>query len=158
MRGMTSFRIALPLFGVLSFLAIGCADTKHDNHDRHHGDRDVSIDRHDRARDDDVVVVDRSRDHAWDTTHRGLDEVPRQAVRVGRRDESTPGLYVRPNREGRIYVYSEEGDRVIYSGRLHRHEEFVADPDRDVITIEGKRVSGVRFRKGDHYRLYWLPD
>jgi hypothetical protein len=154
---MTSERTAISLFAFLSLIAAGCGDVDRDHTDRRR-DRDVAIERHDRARDDDVIVVDRSRDSDWDRSHRGLDEVPREAVRVGRRDESGPGLYVRPNREGRIFVYSEEADRVVYSGRLHRHEEFVADPDRDDISIDGKRVAGVRMRKGDHYRLYWLPD
>lgn len=86
----------------------------------------------------------------------GLRGIPRDAIRL-QRDEG-PEMRVRPEREGRIYVYDERNDRIAYDGRLHPKEEFVAIPDRNEVTIDGRRVDGVRLDPKSRYQLYYLRD
>ena len=59
-------------------------------------------------------------------------------------------------RDGRVYVYDEDDDRVVYTGRLYRGEEFVADPDRDLLAVNGKRLDDVNLRSAHRYRVYFM--
>src|SRR5918993_219371 len=81
---------------------------------------------------------DSLRDRDRDRDGGGLDETPRDAVRV----EEGVGRTLRyeADRDGRVYVYDEDDDRVVYSGNVYRGEDFVVDPDADVLSVNGKRL------------------
>jgi hypothetical protein len=87
---------------------------------------------------------------------RGLRGIPRDAVRL-EKDEG-PEMRVRPNQEGRIFLYDPRADRIAYEGRLKTHEEFVAIPDRDSVTIDGRRIESARLDRKARYQLYFLRD
>ena len=111
-----------------------------------------------RGGDDDEVVgrdPDRRRDDAT-REGRGLSQIPREAVKV----EEGVGESLRydADRDGRVYVYDEDDDRVVYSGNLYRGEEFVVDPDSDVLSAGGKRLGDVNLRAKHRYRLYFMRD
>src|SRR5437868_11498672 len=73
-------------------------------------------------------------------TPRGLDEVPTTATRV---DEGNAArLTYSPTRDGTLYVYDADDDRVILSTRVRRDERFVLDPDANRATIDGRTVLG----------------
>jgi len=151
-------------------LAAGCSDddkhkTASAKRDRDHDGIADKYDRHpDRAtpKDDEVIlsrdrVSDRDRLSDRDVALRGLDEIPRDAKRV---DEATSGDRVRYTalNDGRVYLYDEVDDHVVYSGKVYRDESFVADPQRDMLSVNGKRLADVNLRAGHPYRLYFLRD
>lgn len=110
--------------------------------------------RDDRLDDDDDAVI--SRDRVGSDRLRGLDEIPRDAVRV---DTGTgTKLSYDPKRDGRVFLYDEDDDRVVYSGRVYRDEDFSADPDDDELLVNGKKIDEVNLRAKHRYRLYFLPN
>jgi hypothetical protein len=152
-------------------LAAGCADDDADRSTsaRRDRDRDGIADRYDRRpdrasrRDDDVIL---SRDRISDRDRlsdrdrvtldlRGLSEIPRDAKRVDEARTGEPVRYTALN-DGRVYLYDEVDDRVVYSGKVYRDEAFVADPERDMLSVNGKRLADVNLRAGHAYRLYFL--
>jgi hypothetical protein len=145
-------------------LASGCADDDHSKtrRDRDHDGIADRYDRHpDRAdRGDDVIGRDRVRDRDLDRPRdrdrdrRGLDDIPRDAVRV----EEGEGhrLRYRAEHDGRVYVYDEDDDRVVYTGKLYRDEDFLADPERDVLSVNGKRLDDINLRAAHRYRVYFM--
>jgi hypothetical protein len=156
-----SFAAAL-LAGTL--LVGGCeSDSK-----SHDSDHDGIADKYDRRpnspsrKDDDVISRDPldRRDDTLDrasSDRRGLDDVPRDAVRV----DSGTGMDVLrypARRDGRIYVYDQTDDRVVYKGKLNGGEEFVMDPSRDVLSVNGKRLEDVSLRERHVYRVYFMRD
>jgi hypothetical protein len=152
-------------------LAAGCDDDDKARHTsaRRDRDRDGIADRYDRhpdrasPRDDEVIlsrerISDRDRPLAErDLELRGLAEIPRDAKRV---DEGRTGDRVRYTalNDGRVFLYDEADDRVVYSGKVYRDEAFVADPEADMLSVNGKRLADVNLRAGHAYRLYFLRD
>ena len=149
-----------PAFAAVALAALfaaGCeeSDSSSTTRDR---DRDGISDRYDRRptsddRLDDDVVIGRNRSDR-DRDRRGLSEIPRDAVRV---EQGTgKALRYEAERDGRVYVYDEDDDRVVYTGKLYRGEEFVADPDRDLLAVNGKRLDDVNLRSAHRYRVYFM--
>jgi hypothetical protein len=160
-----TFRKPTLAAGVLAaLLAVGCDDNdKSSTSSSRDRDRDGVADKYDRHpnssdRLDDDVVIGRDRDRldrvdrAGST--RGLDEIPRDALRVHLEDPDH--LRHKPDHDGRIYVFDEDADRVVYDGRLKRGENFVAEPGKDAVTIDGKRIGNANLNAKHHYRLYFL--
>ena len=88
-----------------------------------------------------------------DRSPRGLQDVPTTATRV---DEGAgPRLTYSPTRDGTIYVYDSDGDRVILSTRLRQDERFVLDPDANRATVDGRTVLGTGLNPRNRYRLYF---
>jgi hypothetical protein len=150
---------ALTLVAVVASLGVGCADNDGGKDRSRDKDRDGipnSADprpnRPDRAADD----LYRDRDGAGDRVGGGVRGIPRDAIRL-EKDEG-PEMRVRPNRDGRIFLYDPRAERVEYEGRLLAKEEFVVNPGRDSITIDGKRVDRVQLRPNVRYELYFLRD
>ena len=158
---MISHKPALATGVLAALLAVGC-----DNNDKsstsstRDRDRDGIADKYDRHpntsdRLDDDVIIGRERDRVErPDSRRGLDEIPRDALRVNLEDPDR--LRHKPERDGRIFVYDEEADRVVYDGKLYRGETFIADPAKDVVSINGKRVGDASLRPNHRYRLYFL--
>lgn len=137
-------------------------------------DRDGISDRYDRSPtraddrlSDDEAILTRRRDSDLDRTSsrdrvrddrdlRGLSDVPRDAVRVEEGEGQT--LRYEAARDGRVYVYDEDDDRVVYTGKLYRGERFIADPDKDVLSVNGKRLGDVNLRSAHRYRVYFARD
>jgi hypothetical protein len=149
---MTKTTKTLTLLAVVASLGVGCSEN--DNH-------------HDRSRDKDRDgIPNRADPHpnrpdlpaggVYDRDRGGMRGIPRDAIRL-EKDEG-PEMRVRPNQDGRIFVYDPRADRIAYEGRLRAKEEFIAVPDRDSITIDGRRVEGARLTSRDRYELYFLRD
>ena len=147
-------------------LAIGCEDTDdRSTSTRRDRDGDGIADRYDRSpnrseRPDDDVILSRDRDsdrdldRDLDRTRPGLSEIPRDATQV--REGEGRAIRYEATRDGRVYVYDEDDDRVVYTGKLYRGEEFVADPDRDLLAVNGKRLDDVNLRSAHRYRVYFM--
>jgi len=136
---------------VAAAFVIGCEENDKKSSDR---DRDGIPNRADPRPDRPDLPAD---DDRYDRDRGvGMRGIPRDAVRL-EKDEG-PEMRVRPNRDGRIYVYDPRSERVEYEGRLHAKEEFVVNPDRDSITIDGKRVDRVQLSPKVRYELYFLRD
>jgi hypothetical protein len=84
---------------------------------------------------------------------RGLDEVPTTATRVDEGDAAR--LTYSPTRDGTLYVYDADDDRVILSTRVRRDERFVLDTDANRATIDGRTVLGTGLSARHRYRLYF---
>jgi hypothetical protein len=162
-------RWTLAALAVVMTLAVGCEDSDSSStSSRRDRDGDGISDRYDRKptddnlrrsdpRDDDVVgrTPDRAR---RDTTlardvPRGL---PRDVVKV---DEGVGDpLRYEAERDGHVYVYDEDDDRIVYDGKLYRGEQFIVDPESDVLSAGGKRLDDVNLRAQHRYRLYFARD
>jgi len=90
-----------------------------------------------------------------DSDLRGLADLPKDAVRV---DQGRARLHYTADRDGHIYLFDENDDRVIYSGKIQKGQDFIVEPDREVMLLNGKSFDDVRLRSGDHYRVYFLRD
>jgi hypothetical protein len=148
----------LVVCAVAAAFAIGCEDTNKTINDRDHDGIADKYDRHpDRAtkRQDDVLT-DRRRDDLRDRDLRGLDEVPRDARRVDLGDG--PRVTYHADRGGRVYLYDVDADRVIYSDKVRRGDEVVADPDRGSLELNDRRLSDITLPARHAYRMYFLPD
>jgi hypothetical protein len=135
---------ALSAIALAVSLTAGCSSHDEDHHDRSH-DR-IETRRPDYPPPGAGPVY----------TDRGVREIPRDAIRL-EKDEG-PEMRVRPEREGRIFLYDERDGRIAYEGQLHPKEEFVAIPERNEVTIDGRRVEGVRLDPHARYQLYYLRD
>jgi hypothetical protein len=168
---MTARKPILAAVALAMSLAIGCEDTDDSSTStRRDRDGDGIADRYDRypnsddRRDGDVILsrerYDRDRDLDGDLdrtsrTRPGLSEIPRDATQVREGEGRT--IRYEATRDGRVYVYDEDDDRVVYSGKLFRGENFVADPDRDVLSVNGKRLDDINLRSAHRYRIYFDP-
>jgi hypothetical protein len=141
-----------PLLAVVAALGVGCSENDHHSDRSGDKDRDGIPNRADpHPNRPDLPAGDVRYDRAGD-----LRGIPRDAIRL-EKDEG-PEMRVRPNQDGRIYVYDPRADRIVYEGRLRAKEEFIAIPERDSITIDGKRVDSARLNSRDRYQLYFLRD
>jgi len=147
-------KFAVAALAGASFAAVGCSDNKSDKH--HNGTSDRG---HGGVADKSDPRTDRPEDYRG-TAGRyggGLDSIPREAERLTN-DEGNE-MHVRPNVNGRLYIYDDRDDRIVYEGPLRRHEELVAIPDRGTLTIDNKRLDeNIRWNPKAHYRLYFLRD
>ena len=105
----------------------------------------ISRDPDPRDRDDTGRAADRRR--------AGLEEIPSDAVAV-EGGEGT-GLRYEPARNGTIYVYDVDEDRVVFVGRLQTKERFVLDPSGNRATVDGKTVFRSDLNPRNRYRLYF---
>ena len=103
----------------------------------------------------DRVGDDRLGDSRDDTgrASRGMDEVPRTATRVDEGDAAR--MSHTPTRDGTLYVYDADDDRVVLSTRVRRDERFVLDTDANRATIDGRTVLGTGLTARHRYRLYF---
>jgi hypothetical protein len=85
---------------------------------------------------------------------RGIDEIPTSASRV---DEGNgPRLTYSPRRDGTLYVYDADDDRVVYSGGVRADDRFSLDP-ADRATVNGRTVLGTNLNPNHRYRIYFDP-
>ena len=157
--------LTLSVLSLAMALAVGCEDMRSsDSSTRRDRDRDGISDKYDREPtgddrrrsedDDDVIGRDPDRRRS-DTLDRPRD-VPRDAVKVEEGVGDT--LRYEADRDGRVYVYDEDDERVVYSGNLYRGEDFLVDPDSDVLSVNGKRLGDVNLRAQHRYRVYFMRD
>ena len=99
---------------------------------------------------DPVIAREPDRDSS---RRRGMDEIPREAVAV--EGGEGKGLRYEPARDGTIYVYDVDDDRVVYVGRLQSKERFVLDPEGNRATIDGTAVFRSDLNPRNRYRLYF---
>ena len=107
---------------------------------------------------DPVIAREPDRDSDRDTDRdsdrrRGMSEIPREAVAV--EGGEGVGLRYEPARDGTIYVYDIDADRVVYVGRLQSKERFVLDPSGNRATVDGKTVFRSDLNPRNRYRLYF---
>lgn len=163
----------LAILAVATFGSIGCEEMGgSSSSSRHDRDDDRVSDRYDRRGDDrrhdddrrrgdsdgDVIGRDPDRRRGGDTLERssGMRDIPRDAVKV--EEGAGDRLRYEAERDGRIYVYDEDDDRVVYSGNVYRGEDFVVDPGADVLSVNGKRLGDVNLRAKHRYRVYFMRD
>ena len=146
---MTKRTSLLMVCAVASAFAIGCEDNRDKSHDK---DRDGIPNRSDPH----PSRPDLPAGGAYDRDRGGIRAIPREAIRL-EKDEGRE-MRVRPNQDGRIFVYDPRADRIAYEGRLRAKEEFVAVPDSDSVTIDGRRVESARLSPKVRYELYFLRD
>lgn len=107
----------------------------------------------DRDRDRDAPR-DRSLDRAGDRRP-GLREIPADAMAVetgeGERLEHTAA------RDGVVYVYDVDDDRVVYVGRIREREQFRLDPGGGRGLINSRVVFRSDLNPRHRYRLYFDP-
>ena len=102
---------------------------------------------------DQVISRDRDARPADDRRSRGLDEIPTTATRVDEGDATR--LRYSPTRDGTIYVYDADADRVLFSTRLRQDERFILDPEANRATVDGRTVLGTGLSPRNRYRLYF---
>ena len=121
-------------------------------------ERERDLDR-DLDRPDSVIARDpdprdrRDTGRAGDRRRVGMDEIPREAVAIEGGDAA--GLRYEPARDGTVYVYDADEDRVVYVGRVQAKERFVLDPSGNKATIDGKTVFRSDLNPRNRYRLYF---
>lgn len=149
-RALLRAAVPLSIFGMLSAAGCETLGLSKRNDDR----RDDRIDRSDRADRSDRDDRDRARP-AGDSMSPGRRSIPQTArkVREGGRGER---LTYRADRDGRLFAYDADSDRVVYTGSIRRDEEFVLDPAADRADISGKSVNTTaRLSASDKYNLYF---
>jgi hypothetical protein len=116
-------------------------------------DRDLPRDR-DRVRADDRVIS-RDPDRRADAgRRRGIDEIPAEAVAV-EAGEGRSGMTYTAERDGTVYVYDVDEDRVIHVGRMMANERFRLLPEDDEATLDGRPVFRSDLNPRHRYRLYF---
>jgi hypothetical protein len=158
-------RLTAAALGLAMVLAVGCEESdSSSSRTRRDRDGDGISDTYDRKpsgddrRGEGDDIVGRAPDRGGSDTvdRRGLREIPRDAVKVEEGVGDT--LRYEADRDGRVYVYDEDDDRVVYSGNLYRGEDFLVDPDSDVLSVNGKRLGDVNLRAQHRYRVYFMRD
>lgn len=123
--------------------------------DRRARDRDLDRDLDRRA--DPVIARDRDRRDRIDdraTTRRpGMEEIPAAAEAVDTGEGTR--LEYEPTRDGVIYVYDADDDRVVYVGRIRDRERFRLDPDAGRGVINSRTVFRSELNPRHRYRLYF---
>ena len=157
---MIRTKLSVAALAVAAVLASGCESDEDRFQTRRDRDGDGISDRYDpNPRRDDVRRDDAvlSRDRDLDRGRlRGLDDIPRDSQRVDTAEGSS--IRYEAKRDGKVYLYDEDDDRVVYSGKLFRDERFVADPDEDELSVNGKKLGDVNLRAKHRYRLYFMRD
>lgn len=154
----------------IAVLSCGIATGCESNNDDEVRDKDLErIARRDRQRErdrdlDPIVARDRDldRDRARDriddrTAERrpGMREIPADAVAVDTGEGDR--LQHEPNRDGVMYVYDVDDDRVVYVGRVREREQFRLDPEGNRALINSRVVFRSDLNPRHRYRLYFDP-
>jgi hypothetical protein len=151
-------RIASAVLVVACVAAFGCDSMNKDKKDAEKEQRRAERRRQREAdRDPDQVIGrDRDRDRSpagSDRSLRGLNDIPTTATRVD--EGSGPRLTYSPTRDGTLYVYDGDDDKVIFSTRVRQDERFALDPDANKATVDGRAVLGTGLSPRHRYRLYF---
>ena len=155
----TNLRWTLAIVTLAACVAAGCEanEKEQEKKDRQAARRLEKQREQDRidSRDPDPVIGSRDDRLDRDTRRpsRGIDEIPTTANRVdeggGKRLTYTAG------RDGTLYVYDADDDRVIYSGGVRSDERFAMDPANNRATVNGRTVLGATLKPNHRYRLYF---
>ena len=159
----TSLRWMLAVVTIVGCVAAaGCASSEKEQQEQEKKDRQAArrLERQ-RQRDADAArtpdpVIGRSDDRVdRDTrrTSRGLDEIPTTATRVD--EGGGPRLTFTTSRDGTLYVYDADDDRVIYSGGVRADDRFAMDPADNRATVNGHTVLGAKLNPNHRYRVYF---
>ena len=162
MRFTTGLACAALLAG--GFLAAGCSSDEKKPAKPHHKDRISHADpTYDPAREPNPVIShdraprdttsDRTADRSAD--RRGLQEVPTTAQRVDSAAGAAGALDYETSRDGVMYVYDEDADRVVFVGRMRDRERFRLDPEGGRALINSKTVYRGDLNPRHRYRLYF---
>jgi hypothetical protein len=161
--GGNTMRLTQGIARALTLVALAAAGCESDSSDNDRDDRDIyRRDRleneraRDRARDDDRVIS-RDRDPVRrddSDRRRGINEIPADAVAV-EGGEGTAGLSHTAQRDGTIYVYDVDDDRVVFVGRMMSGERFRLLPDDNEATLDGRPVFRSDLNPRHRYRLYF---
>ena len=153
-------RTELPIVTAIALvlaLTAGCESNKDDEAGDRERDR---LSRRDRDRDRDPdLVIGRDRDRAGRLDDRsarrprGMAEIPDGAIKV----EGGEGalLNYEPSRDGVMYVYDADDDRVIYVSRVRERERFRLDPEAGRATINSRTVFRSDLNPRHRYQLYF---
>jgi hypothetical protein len=131
-------------------LATGCESDKKDTKPKHH-DRSAKRDRVDDRTPDPVIA--QNRNPTGQGT--GMEEIPAAAKAVD--TGAGARLDYEPTRDGVIYVYDADADKVIYVGRIRDREQFHLDPDAGRAQINTRTVFRSDMNPRHRYRLYFEP-
>ena len=58
-------------------------------------------------------------------------------------------------RDGRIWVYDAETDKMVYTGPVRDGDRVVVDPDKNQIVVGGETVSEQPLIRDHKYRIYF---
>lgn len=107
-----------------------------------------------------VIGNDRDSDR-YDSsrTASGLDRdsgIPAGAQIVGEMDG--PNITYRAREDGRVYIFDNNDQKLVWSGRLRDGERFVLQPGRHEATINGSPVGLPKLGSGHGFTLYFMPE
>ncbi|MDB5299051.1 MAG: hypothetical protein JWO87_714 [Phycisphaerales bacterium] len=106
----------------------------------------------------DVVVdhnPDRNIDDRADTVRGNIArDIPARAQEV-RTVSGRDSVTYRPDRNGTLYVYDTDDNRLIWSGRVERDQRFTLDPAANNVSLDGQRVVDRSMSPRHSYRLYF---
>ena len=104
---------------------------------------------------DPVIGRDRDRDRAEEVRRRrGISDVPVDAVAVEAGEGTVPLTYT-AERDGTVYVYDVDDDRVVFVGRVMADERFRLLPQDNQATLDGRPVFRAALNPRHRYRLYF---
>jgi hypothetical protein len=141
-----------------AFVVAGCDSTDKDKEREKDLEKQARREQKHRERDrlhdpDAVIGHDRSSGDRTTDRARGVDEIPKTAMQV--EGGAATGLEYEPARDGVIYVYDIDSDRVIYVGRIRDRERFRLDPDGGRAMINNRTVFRSDINPRHRYRLYF---
>jgi hypothetical protein len=130
-------------------------------YDRTSATRDSTYDRtSDRDIDHTADRADRASDRISDRDLRRDERLPTDAAQVGEKLKLDPdtGIYYKPDRDGRVYVYDNDSRSVVFSTHVNRRQKVWLNLDREKVTVDGRVVFEGNLPKGAPYELYFVPD
>ncbi len=78
--------------------------------------------------------------------------VPKGAVMV---KEGEGRLAYEPDRDGHVWVYDADDDRLVFERDVNANEKFVVDARDNRIALNGERVSTRDLRSNHRHRIYF---
>jgi hypothetical protein len=104
------------------------------------------------------VVVEHDSDRAIDRadTARGSiqRDIPARAQEV-RTVSGRDSVTYRPDRNGTLYVWDADENRLIWSGHVDRNQRFTLDPSGNIVSLDGQRVVDRSMSPQHSYKLYF---
>ena len=85
-------------------------------------------------------------------TATGKSAIPAGADEV---DSGRGELRYEAQRDGKVWVYDAETDKMVYTGPIRDGDRVVVDPDRNLITVGGETVSEQPLIRDHKYRIYF---